>query len=64
MTWPPATSTCSPRMKHEMGHVLGLGDQYDLASRNDLMYGYLTFGDALPATGEADGIGPGQPDGH
>ncbi len=41
---------------HEMGHQLGLADRYDLAGRDDLMYGYLVLGERrLPAFGEAAG---------
>ena len=47
-------------VEHEMGHLLGLEDHYDAASRNDLMFGYITFGERrLPGVGEADGAVPG-----
>jgi hypothetical protein len=45
---------------HELGHQLGLPDYYSLVQRNNLMYGYLTFGERrLPAAGQADGFAPG-----
>lgn len=45
---------------HEMGHQLGLPDYYGLAQRDNLMYGFLTFGERrLPALSQADGLTPG-----
>jgi len=45
---------------HEMGHLLGLDDRYDTASRNDLMFGSITFGERrLPYSGEAAGAALG-----
>jgi hypothetical protein len=41
---------------HEMGHALGLADDYDAGARDDLMYGWLFAGERrLPGVGEADG---------
>jgi hypothetical protein len=45
---------------HELGHQLGLPDYYSIEERENLMYGYLTFGERrLPAAGQADGLTPG-----
>ena len=41
---------------HEMGHLLGLEDSYQLGDRNSLMYGFATVGERrLPTYGQADG---------
>lgn len=41
---------------HEMGHALGLGDRYENSGREDLMYGWLVFGERrLPAAGQTAG---------
>src|SRR5579862_6627163 len=38
---------------HEMGHALGLPDEYDARARDSIMYGYLTKGERrLPAKGD------------
>ena len=43
-------------LMHEMGHALGLSDNYDPAARDDLMYGTLYVGERrLAGAGEADG---------
>ncbi len=48
---------------HELGHVLGVDDRYDSASRDSLMYGYATVGERrLPAAGQAAGATPGSID--
>jgi uncharacterized delta-60 repeat protein len=41
---------------HEMGHVLGVQDTYDVANRDSLMYGYLYTGERrLPTADTAQG---------
>ncbi|MGA9581482.1 MAG: Ig-like domain-containing protein [Allosphingosinicella sp.] len=45
---------------HELGHQIGLGDEYSNGSASDLMYGYVNAGERrLPAQGEAAGATPG-----
>jgi hypothetical protein len=45
---------------HELGHQIGLGDEYMGSSSSDLMYGYVNVGERrLPADGEAAGATPG-----
>ncbi len=47
-------------LMHELGHQAGLGDTYNLAARDDLMYGYAYEGERrLPADGQAAGAVPG-----
>ncbi len=47
-------------LMHELGHQAGLGDHYNLAARDDLMYGYAYEGERrLPADGQAAGAVPG-----
>lgn len=47
-------------LMHELGHQAGLGDTYDIAARDDLMYGYAYEGERrLPADGQAAGATPG-----
>ena len=43
-------------LMHEMGHTLGLADNYDLAQRDQVMFGYLGTGERrLPSKAEASG---------
>ncbi|HYW14845.1 MAG TPA: tandem-95 repeat protein, partial [Allosphingosinicella sp.] len=45
---------------HELGHQIGLGDEYAGSSSSELMYGYVNAGERrLPAAGEAAGATPG-----
>ncbi|HYI40640.1 MAG TPA: Ig-like domain-containing protein, partial [Allosphingosinicella sp.] len=47
-------------LMHELGHQIGLGDEYAGSSASDLMYGYVNAGERrLPAQGEAAGGTPG-----
>ncbi|MHA3773190.1 Calx-beta domain-containing protein [Verrucomicrobiota bacterium sgz303538] len=44
---------------HEMGHVLGLDDSYASADRDNLMYGWVGFGERRVASAhQADGVTP------
>src|SRR6202012_4299345 len=46
---------------HELGHELGLGDNYSAQSSTDVMSGYLTLGTRhLPVKHEAAGVTPMQ----
>jgi len=45
---------------HELGHQIGLGDQYQTAEADDVMFGYMNVGERrLPADGDAAGAIPG-----
>ncbi|HEX8480279.1 MAG TPA: Ig-like domain-containing protein, partial [Allosphingosinicella sp.] len=45
---------------HELGHQIGLADDYASAHGDDLMYGYMNVGERrLPASGDAHGAVPG-----
>jgi hypothetical protein len=45
---------------HELGHQIGLDDEYGGSDSADLMYGYVNVGERrLPADGEAGGAVPG-----
>ncbi|HET9637578.1 MAG TPA: cadherin-like domain-containing protein, partial [Allosphingosinicella sp.] len=45
---------------HELGHQIGLGDEYGSSDKNDLMYGYANVGERrLPGEGDAAGAVPG-----
>ena len=45
---------------HELGHQIGLTDEYATSERDDLMYGYANVGQRrLPEDGEAAGAVPG-----
>jgi hypothetical protein len=47
-------------LMHELGHQIGLDDDYSTADADDLMYGYMNVGERrLPASGEAAGAVPG-----
>jgi hypothetical protein len=47
-------------LMHELGHQIGLGDEYMTSKGSDLMYGYINVGERrLPAQGEATGAQPG-----
>ncbi|MEA3008920.1 MAG: hypothetical protein QOJ91_612, partial [Sphingomonadales bacterium] len=47
-------------LMHELGHQIGLGDEYMTSKNSDLMYGYVNVGERrLPAQGEAAGAQPG-----
>jgi hypothetical protein len=47
-------------LMHELGHQIGLGDEYSGSSASELMYGYVNSGERrLPAAGEAAGAIPG-----
>jgi VCBS repeat-containing protein len=47
-------------LMHELGHQIGLDDDYSTGSAEDLMYGYVNVGERrLPADGEASGAVPG-----
>jgi hypothetical protein len=47
-------------LMHELGHQIGLADDYNANSDDDLMYGYAHVGERrLPAEGEAAGAVPG-----
>ncbi|WP_166038189.1 Ig-like domain-containing protein [Sphingosinicella sp. YJ22] len=47
-------------LMHELGHQAGLADHYDIAARDDIMYGYAYEGERrLPADGQAAGAVPG-----
>ncbi|HEY0044795.1 MAG TPA: tandem-95 repeat protein [Allosphingosinicella sp.] len=47
-------------LMHELGHQIGLDDEYQSAATSDLMYGYVNAGERrLPASGEANGATPG-----
>ncbi|RYD21545.1 MAG: hypothetical protein EOP88_11010, partial [Verrucomicrobiaceae bacterium] len=46
-------------LMHEMGHALGLPDQYDAKDRDSIMYGFLHQGERrLPAKDAAAGVKP------
>jgi hypothetical protein len=45
---------------HELGHQIGLDDEYSTSEGEDVMFGYMRVGERrLPADGEADGAVPG-----
>jgi hypothetical protein len=47
-------------LMHELGHQAGLADHYNIAARDDIMYGYAYEGERrLPADGQAAGAVPG-----
>jgi len=50
---------------HELGHQLGIDDSYDIAFRDNLMYGFIGQSERrLPATGQADGADPSDHEHH
>jgi hypothetical protein len=47
-------------LMHELGHQIGLDDEYVTSEGDDVMFGYMKVGERrLPAEGEADGAVPG-----
>jgi hypothetical protein len=47
-------------LMHELGHQIGLGDEYVTSQGDDVMFGYMQVGERrLPSHGEADGAVPG-----
>ncbi|HYD37833.1 MAG TPA: cadherin-like domain-containing protein, partial [Allosphingosinicella sp.] len=47
-------------LMHELGHQIGLDDEYVTSEGDDVMFGYMRVGERrLPADGEADGAVPG-----
>ncbi|HYE27115.1 MAG TPA: Ig-like domain-containing protein [Allosphingosinicella sp.] len=47
-------------LMHELGHQIGLTDDYSTGHADELMYGYMNVGERrLPGDGDADGAVPG-----
>ena len=47
-------------LMHELGHQIGLDDEYVTSSGDDVMFGYMKVGERrLPADGESNGAVPG-----